>query len=142
MSTTVELSIEIMTHIQRMLNNQIENHGEIKINNKTIWNGFLHQMDNHVWRGCLETLEELSQQHPALFDHYHLNAIESGLKALDKYEQYYDRVLDMRNRHLDHKKIAWRCIMTIREVMNRAQNITLKNSDEAQVKTSFGSLFE
>lgn len=140
--TNTELSIEIMHHIQRMLNNQIENQGAIKINNKTIWNGFLHKMDNSVWRGCLETLQQLEEQSPALFDSYHRDAVAAGLKALDKYEQYYDRVLDMRNKHVDHKKIAWRCLMTIREVMNRATGIKLDNSDASRVKTQFGDLFE
>lgn len=131
-----------MHHIQRMLNNQIENHGEIKINNKTIWSGFLHQMGNDVWRGILETLDELSEQSPALFDQYHLDSIRLGLAALDRYDSYYDSVLDMRNRHVDHKKIAWRCLMTIREVMNRATGKRIENSDTAQVKTQFGDLFE
>ncbi len=123
-----ELSIEIMRHIQRMLNNQIENHGKIKINNKIIWDGFLHKMDNEVWRGCLETLQALSEQHPALFTPYHLAAIESGLK--------------MRSRQPDYKKTAWRCLMTIREVMNNATNIHIDNTDESRVKTQFRDLFK
>lgn len=139
--TTRELSIDIMRHIQRTLNNIIETQGEIKINNKTIWQGYLHQMDNHVWRGILETLNQLSEQSPQLFSQYHLLAIEQGLAALDRFDMYYDNVLDMKNHHLNHKKIAWKCLMTVREIMNTAHDIRLPNCDTSRVKTNLGDLF-
>lgn len=133
--TTRELSAEIMIHIQRMLNLQIQTNGAISINNKTIWDGFLHKMNNEVWLGCLETLWELSQAHPQYFQPFHVTAIDRGLTAIYKYAPFYDRVLDMRNRHLDHKKIAWQCLMTIREVLNNIEGIRLPNDDKAKVKT-------
>lgn len=142
MATNTELSIDIMRHIQRTLNNMIESHGEITINNKTIWDGYLHQMPNEVWRGILETLHELAQQQPQLFSMHHISAVGEGLYALNKFDQYYDQVLDMKNRHLDHKRIAWKCFMTVREVMNAAMDIDLPNSNHSRVKNTFQAIFE
>lgn len=142
MATTTELSIDIMRHIQRTLNNMIESHGEISINNKTIWDGYLHQMPNEVWRGILETMHELAQQQPQLFSMHQISAVGEGLYALNKFDQYYDQVLDMKNRHLDHKRIAWKCFMTVREVMNSAMGIDLPNSDHSRVKNTFQDIFE
>lgn len=141
-ATNTELSITILCVIQKTLNNIIESSGEIKINNKTIWDGFLHQMDNAVWRGCLETLAVLNDQHPELFSLNHYAAISDGLTALDKFDQYYDKVLDMNTKHIKHKGTAWKCLMTIREVLNNCQGINIPNKDTSKVKTTFGSIFE
>lgn len=142
MKTKTELSIEIAYRIASMLNHEIETNGEIKINNKTIWSGFLHQMDNEVWMGVIDVLETLCEQHPALFKHYDEKNIEDARRALDKYSAYYDQVLDMRNRHLDHKKLAWRLLMTTREVWNRACDIHLPNSDKSKVLNNFGDILD
>jgi hypothetical protein len=125
-----------------MLNHEIEKSGEIKINNKTIWNGFLHRMDNEVWLGIVELLELLAEQQPQLFKPWDERNIEDARRALDKYSPYYDCVLDMKNRHLDHKKIAWRLLMTTREVWNRACGIHLPNSDSSKVLNNFGDIIE
>lgn len=142
MKTKTELSIEIAYRIASMLNHEIETNGEIKINNKTIWSGFLHQMDNEVWMGVIDVLETLCEQHPALFKHYDERNIQDARRALDKYSAYYDQVLDMRNRHLDHKKLAWRLLMTTREVWNRACDIHLPNSDKSKVLNNFGDILD
>ena len=118
-----------------MLNLQILNEGAISINNPTIWKGFLHQMDNAVWRGCLGALKELSLEYPQYFQTYQITAIDQGLAALNKFDSYYDKVLDMPNKTLGHKKIAWACLMTIREVMNSIEGVRIPNEDRAKVKT-------
>lgn len=140
--TNTELTVVILCHIQKTLNNIIESTGEIKINNKTIWDGYLHQMDNTVWRGCLETLAVLNDQHSELFTMHHYKAMLDGLTALDKFEQYYDMVLDMNTKTIKHKGTAWKCLMTIREVLNNCQGITILNSDTSKVKTTFKAIFE
>lgn len=142
MQTTTELSIDIMRHIQRTLNNIIESTGEITINNKTIWDGYLHKMDNEVWRGILETLARLEREHPEMFTMHQATAVMEGLAALNKYENYYDKVLDMNTRHIKHKGIAWKCFMTVREVMNRCMDIDLPNANSSRVTTNFNSIFE
>jgi hypothetical protein len=141
MATKTELSVDIMRHIQKTLNNIIESTGEIQINNKIIWDGYLHQMDNEVWRGILETMNLLSKQHPELFTLYQLVAIGEGLAALDKYEDYYDKVLNMKTKVISHKGIAWKCFMTVREVMNKACNIDIPNSNVSRVTSNFADIF-
>ena len=107
MKTNTDLSIEIMYRMKEFLNNEIRQTGEIKINNKKIWDGWLHKMDNTVWRGILSTLAELEQQHPHLFTLHQSRGIEQGLALLDKYDAYYDNVLDMKNKHV--RKLVHRC---------------------------------
>lgn len=135
-NTALALSVEIMVRIQRMLNLEIQKHGELSINNKTIWQGFLHQMDNNSWSACIEALELLMLQHPLYFQSYHEKNIETAQAAIIKYGDYYDNVLDMRNRHLNHKRIAWGCLMSIREILNAVEGIRLPNSDSSKVKGS------
>ena len=137
MSTNTKLSIEIAYRITTFLNHQIETHGETKINNREIWHGFLHQMNNEVWDGILKLWEELSQQHPELFQNFHLANIAEARKILDTYSPYYDNVLDMKNKHLDHKKVAWKLLMSTREIWNRCCDIYLPNSDKSKVLNSF-----
>ena len=120
MSNDAELSVTIMCHITRTLNQIVIDEGSISINNRTIWDKYLHQMDNVVWRGVLETLNELYMQHPTLFDIHQVSAIKEGLNTLNKYYHYYDNVLHINKPHMKHRAIAWRCLMVVREVINTA----------------------
>ena len=137
-----ETSIAVMEAIAEMLNTEIRKNGEIQINNSIIWDGYLHQMHNEDWRGILETMHTLYQQQPQLFSMQNVSAIDDGIALLDKFDQYYDRVMDMKNRHVSAKKTAWKCIMAIREVWNSATGEYLPNSNESRTKTSYGDLFE
>lgn len=140
--TNTELSVEIICRLAETLNQIIRNEGEIQINNKTIWDNILHRMDNSVWHGVLATLAELNLQQPSLFKNYHVEAIDQGLALLHKFDQYYDRVLDMNTRQIKNKKTAWRCLMAIREIYNSATDTHLPNSNHSKVKTQFGDLFD
>ena len=137
-----ETSIAVMEAIAEMLNTEIRKNGEIQINNSIIWDGYLHQMHNEDWRGILETMHTLYAQQPQLFSMQNVSAIDDGLALLDKFDQYYDRVMDMKNRHVSAKKTAWKCIMAIREVWNTATGEYLPNKNESKTKTSYGDLFE
>ena len=137
-----ETSIAVIQAIAEMLNTEIRKNGEIQINNSTIWDGYLHQMHNEDWRGILETMHTLYQQQPQLFSMQNVSAIDDGIALLDKFDQYYDRVMDMKNRHVSAKKTAWKCIMAIREVWNQATGEYLPNKNESKTKTSYGDLFE
>tara|TARA_R110000782_G_scaffold3275_1_gene12177 strand:- start:22772 stop:23146 length:375 start_codon:yes stop_codon:yes gene_type:complete len=118
MSNTAELSVTIMCHMQKTLNGIVAEHGSISINNKLIWNKYLHQMDNVIWRGVLETLVDLHQQEPEYFDLHQIGAVTQGLETLNKYYDYYDNVLHINKPTMKHRGIAWRCLMVVREVMN------------------------
>ena len=141
MGKSTEVSVEIICRIGEMLNHEIRQHGVVPLNNKTIWHNCLHQMTNASWRAVLETLETLGAQHPELFRLDHFATIEEGLAALNKYERYYDRVLDLGNRHLNHKKLAWKCLMTIREIYCAAIGLDLPNKESSRVRTHFEDIF-
>lgn len=142
MATQLELSVEIAVRITKMLNDQILKTGQIQLNNKVIWDGMLHKMDNEVWRGILTMLVELNEQHPWLISLQDLRNISDALALLDKYDNYYDRVLDMRNRHVDAKKTAWRALMTTREIICRCWDLDLPNEDRSRVLSNYDNIFE
>lgn len=131
-----------MYKLKEFLNNEIRTSGEIQINNKRIWDGWLHKMDNTVWYGILETLDLLSKQHPELFTLNQLSAIEDGLKLLNKYSDYYDRVLDMNNKHVKAKGVAWKCLHTVREIWNECVDQQLPNANTSRITSTYGDIFE
>lgn len=141
-TTNTEISVDIATRITHILNDEIRKSGQIQINNKTIWNTMLHKMDNEVWRGILEMFQELNKEHGSYLTIQDLKNITDALALLDKYDNFYDRVLDMKNRHVDAKKTAWRALMSTREIVCRCWGLDLPNSDKSRVLSNYGSLFE
>lgn len=111
-----------MCHITKTLNQIIVEQGEININNKTIWDTYLHQMDNHIWRDILETLYELYMQHPDLFEMHQVSAVKNALETLNKHYNYYDNVLHINKPNMKHRAIAWRALMVVREIVNTANS--------------------
>jgi hypothetical protein len=142
MATNLTLSIEIMYKMKEFLNNEIRQNGEIQINNKRIWDGWLHKMDNEVWYGILETLAELERQHSKLFTLHQSQAVQEGLILLNKYSDYYDKVLDMNNKHVKAKGVAWKCLMTVREIWNLCVDEYLPNKNTSRVTSTYGDIFE
>lgn len=122
MNSTTELSVQVMCHITDTLNQIVVKHGEININNRTIWDTYLHQMDNTIWRGALETLYELYMQQPELFELHQISAVRTALETLNKHYHYYDNVLHINKPNMKHRAIAWRALMVIREVINTANS--------------------
>ena len=137
-----KLAIEIAHRIKEMLNMEIRKTGEIQINNKTIWDGWLHKLNNEEWYGVLHMMAELYHQHPELFKTEHVDAVEQGLQHMHKFQDYYDRCMDMNNRHVRAKRIAWKCIMAIREIFTLAQGEYLPNSDSSRVTSTYDELFD
>lgn len=135
-------SIELIYRISEHLNQIIRNSGKIQINNKQIWNEVLHQLENEHWRGMLETLDLLCEQNPVIGTFSHRNAITSALLILDKYETYYDKVLDIRNAKMNNKPVAWKCTMTMRELYCEACGIDLPNDNTSRVTSTFGEIFD
>lgn len=140
--TNTALSVDIACKITALLNDEILKSGEIQINNKAIWDGMLHRMDNEIWRGILEMFEELNQQHGHMLTIQDQKNITDALHLLNKFAAHYDRVLDMKNRHVDAKKTAWRALMSTREIICRCWGLDLPNSNNSRVLSTYGSLFE
>jgi hypothetical protein len=139
--TNIDISIDIAAKITKILNDEILKGGEIQINNSVIWDGMLHKMDNAVWRGVLEVMFALNSEHPHLLTIQDLRNLEDAAALLNKYENYYDRVLDMKNRHVDAKKTAWRALMSTREIICRCWELDLPNSKHSKVLSNYGALF-
>jgi len=140
--TNIGLSVDIATRITKILNDQILKSGEIQINNSVIWDGILHKMDNSIWRGIIEMLNLLNEQHPDMLSITDLANIQDAEKLLDKFEDYYESVLDMPNRHVGAKKVAWRTLMSTREIICRCWNMDLPNNNTGKVLSNYGDLFE
>lgn len=120
--TTAELSVQVMCHITDTLNQIVTEQGDININNRTIWDTYLHQMDNHIWRDILETLYELYMQHPDLFEMHQVSAVKNALETLNRHYNYYDNVLHINRPNMKHRGIAWRALMVVREIVNTANS--------------------
>ena len=137
----LENRITLIVKIAQHLNNQIQLAGAIKPNNKGIWQAILHNLTNEQWRAILLTLEELMNNNPTIGNLTHMDTVETGLRTLKKYE-LYDRCLDMRNHTANNKPIAWKCLMTIREVYNSACGIDLPNADSSRTTNTFKEIME
>lgn len=116
---TNEQSVELIYRISDWLNCEVAENGAIQINNKRIWKTILHQMNNTVWQGCLETLIQLESQHPELVNIDQLSVFHSAISIIKQYGYTNDNILDVKNHILNHKPIAWKCLMSMREIYNK-----------------------
>lgn len=119
-TTNQSLSIEIMYQLTKFLNHEEQTHGKITINNKRIWHGWLHNMNNTVWYACVSTMLELHKQHPELFTDRHVNSFRKARVLIENYSHVYDNVLDQQTSGIAGKPTAWACMLGIREVWNAA----------------------
>jgi len=110
--------IDIMIRITQYQNKLIRTQGEIKADNKELWRGYLHNMDNELWQAIIDTVFLIDHCHPGFINLTEYSAFDQAQTLLNKYNMKYDRVLDIKN--IDGKKIAWRCFMTIRDIINKA----------------------
>lgn len=138
MNNDLDLGLDRWQSVATTLNQIIEAEGAIDINNPAIWSGILHKWDNQDWELALIAVGRLLEKHPQMFKDYHKDAFITAANTLVKYNQVHDRVLDKRI----HKKIAWKMIMTMREVWNQCGGIYLPNENSSRKRNEFLSLFE
>ena len=119
--------------IATFLNDYIREHGQIQINNNELWREYLHRWDNQDWTEIIETVAELHKKYPEYFHKFHKDAIAAAITILIEHSDT-KRVMDRKQ----HKKIAWKMIMTMRETWNAATGIDLPN----EPIDKFGDLFE
>jgi hypothetical protein len=102
-------------NISECLNGIIASTGkEIDINNRTIWQEYLHKWTNKDWEDMIGAVLSVKQEDPTLFKAYHDSAIAEAKTALLKGDPS-KRIMDTKL----NKRIAWRSIMTLREVWNQ-----------------------
>ena len=135
---------DLLVNITDYLNTLIRKTGKrIDINNHALWDQYFHKWSNQDWDVMLSALEELIQRQPHLFEAYHKRAVQEARTAWHAQKNANDRILDTKR----HKRKAWACVMTIREVVNRINGLDIPNEDarvtihtEPQ-ETIFGRLF-
>jgi hypothetical protein len=141
---THETASDMLTDITEYLNAIIRTTGRaIDINNHALWDRYFHRWTNQDWDIMLTALEDLVSAHPDLFKPWHRRNIQAARSAWHAQKNKSDRILDSKR----HKRKAWACVMTIREIVNAVNAVDLPNED-ARVTvhtepqpTQFGRLF-
>ena len=135
---------DILVDITNYLNTVIRKTGKaIDINNHALWDQYFHTWTNQDWDLMLSALEGLAQTQPHLFESWHKRNIQDARSAWHSQKNSTDRILDTKR----HKRKAWACVMTIREVINKILDVDLPNQDaKVTVRTEpqptqFGQLF-
>ena len=141
---THETAADMLADITQYLNEIIRRTGkQIDINNHALWDRYFHSWTNQDWDVMLSALEALVETMPDLFKPWHKRNIQEARSAWHAQKNSNDRILDSKK----HKRKAWACVMTIREIVNAVNGVDIPNED-AQVRvltepqpTQFGRLF-
>ena len=136
--TRLEHGLDLWQEIAELQNTILDKEGKLEKNDERIWQGYLHKWDNSDWIIVLEAIGELRKRYPEVFKSYHNDAFKAAASALLKYEDEYDRVLDKKA----HKAVAWKMLMTMREVWNQCENIQNPKPTAYKAKNQFHGLFE
>lgn len=121
--------VDNLKMITALLNGIIQESGKIDINNKMIWQGFLHQpeIDNQFWEDSLMALEWLMECAPEDFTATNKAQIWDARSAFDQYKHLNPRVWDSKVQGKSQKGYAWKTIMTAREVINKINGQDIPN---------------
>jgi hypothetical protein len=135
-----EEGIRLWEEIARALNGEILLNGRLQKNNAYIWGQFLHRWRNLEYAQVLGVMRELMDTNPELFKSFHESAVLTAEQVLirnwdkptgkDKVYSAEGRILDQRA----HKEVAWKLIMTMREVWNKIHDMDIANDDSARMK--------
>jgi hypothetical protein len=113
------------------LNNIICTEGCVDINNRALWRDWIENKDDNHWIGMLKMIDVLCDADLLRPEAFHVDAIYAATEALVRY-QYVDKAtLNMRS----HKSIAWRLVMSLRELYNQLAHIDLPNMAKNKGKT-------
>jgi hypothetical protein len=122
----IATGLEKIGDIAETLNDIILNTGKkIDINNRTIWDEFLHRYDNTDWEDMLAGFNAIIESHPDAVKAYHKNNYAKAQATLKKGHSQSDRVLDKKG----NKTTAWAMIHTFREVWNALHDKDIPNED-------------
>ncbi len=134
--------VDLMAEITYVLNDIILSTGEaIDINNKTIWDNYLHKYSNEDWADMLSAVAGMYEGMPSIFKRFHEDAWVQASMTLERFAPSQNRVLD----HKDHKRKAWKMIMAIRELLNDFNGVKIDNKAQPAKKpptTCFDQVFE
>jgi hypothetical protein len=123
MTQELEQGVDTWHSIAQCLNHEILTHGAIAIDNRRIWDHYLHRWTNQDWAHMLIAFGQLMEQAPGLVKPFHRTAFEQARDVYLEQCDHHPRCLDTKQT----KKYAWRMIMSFREVWNAANNINIPN---------------
>ena len=113
--TELESGVDLWAEIAHVQNTIIQEDGKIDKDDQRIWGPYLHKWQNEDWRLMLQAVVELYDQHPEMFESYHIPKVLAAVIVLKEHTEH-TRILDTK----EHKKTAWAMIMLLREVWNTA----------------------
>jgi hypothetical protein len=124
-------------HITQVLNDIITKTGkQIDKDEPAIWDGFLHQLTNDEWESIFTAFKLLIEQHSIHLTHHQQRKFDEAYITFQKDKLKRDRCMDVRNRFMNTKTLAWGMIMTIREVVNQVNKTNIPNVDKPVVPES------
>jgi len=118
---TITHGVDEICSIADTLNGIIQESGAIDINNKTIWDGYLHRWSNQDWAAMFEVMGHITTQ-TFNTQPWHERNLADALEVFIA-EQHQPRCMDQRH----NKKRAWKMIMTMREVVNQVRGVRIEN---------------
>jgi hypothetical protein len=126
-----EQAVDTWGSLADFLNQRIQNNGTLNKNDHHLWNKFLHKWSNEDWLDLIQAASELYKQEPGLFQKFHKDAVKQAIRAIMTGDAS-TRIMDQP----ENKSVAWKMIMTLREVWNAAQD------QPQQRQNKLESLFE
>ena len=127
---STSLGYDLCDHITEKLNNIITTTGKkIPKDHKTIWDGFLHEINNDDWESMFQAFKEAVRAHEIDLTDSQEQAFMTAWTAFQKYKNHHDRCMDVRSKTYNNKPLAWKMIMTIREIWNKIAGVDIPNID-------------
>jgi len=121
-------------HITQVLNDIITKTGkQIDKDEPAIWDGFLHQLTNDEWESMFTAFKVLIEQHKIHLTHHQQRKFDEAWITFQKDKHKRERCMDIRNKFMNTKTLAWGMIMTIREVQNQVNKKDIPNVDKPVV---------
>ena len=124
--------IQLWEDAATLLNDTIRFHGKLPIDDRSIWDGILHRWTNEDWILVIAVAERCIQRHPRFVRPGLLACLQETKRLLLTYYRQNHRVLDQRQIGQDHKRAAWRCMCSLRELWNDIHNIDLPTRIQAR----------
>lgn len=132
----IEVGNELCEYITGVLNNIITTTGkQIAKDNKEIWDGFLHKVDNEDWAAMFEAFKHKLANSDQFLSQHQQDKFDRAYTTFKRDSQLRERCMDIRTQHKNTKDLAWAMIHVIREVWNADKGIDIPNVDQPQKAT-------
>lgn len=121
---------EICQYITDTLNNLITSTGkQIDRNEKAIWDGFLHKASNEDWDDMFAAFKDVIDTKGIHLTQHQQLKFDEAYTTFKRDRHHRERCMDVEVKFKSTKKLAWAMIMTIREVFNEVNKVSIPNQD-------------